>query len=195
LLNRLFCGFSNYLSCPRILVPACPAGYPGGLKEISAKELWRRDPTEMVRRAVYGMLPRNKLRDQRMRKLRVFPGPEHPFKGVELVPWQLPPRQLQDRGLGWVLPEGFEPLNPQAYMQRMRGSRLLVQQPEQQPGQQQQLPAGQAGLLVGQGSGSSSSREAAKPVLPQGSPISFEGLLSAEELAFVKASIEQQQQQ
>lgn len=149
----------------------------------------------MVRRAVYGMLPRNKLRDQRMRKLRVFPGPEHPFKGVELVPWQLPPRQLQDRGLGWVLPEGFEPLNPQAYMQRMRGSRLLVQQPEQQPGQQQQLPAGQAGLLVGQGSGSSSSREAAKPVLPQGSPISFEGLLSAEELAFVKASIEQQQQQ
>jgi hypothetical protein len=145
----------------------------------------------MVRRAVYGMLPRNKLRDQRMRKLRVFPGPEHPFKGVELVPWQLPHRQLQDRGLGWVLPEGFEPLNPKAYMQRMRGSRLLVQQPEQQ--EQQQLPAGQAGLLVGQGSSSSS--EAARPVLPQGSPVSFEGLLSAEELAFVKANLEQQQQQ
>lgn len=167
------------------------AGYPGGLKEISAKELWRRDPSEVVRRAVYGMLPRNNLREQRMRKLRVFPGPEHPFKGVELVPWQMPPRKLQDRGLGWVLPEGFEPLNPKAYLQRMRGSQLLVPQLEQQQQQQaqpQQLPAGGA---VQEGSRSSGAEPPV--VLPQGAAIGFEDLLSAEELAFVQACQQQQQ--
>ena len=176
----------------------CPAaGYPGGLKEISAKELWRRDPSEMVRRAVYGMLPRNTLRDRRMRKLRIFPGPDHPFKGVELVPWHMPPRQLQDRGLGWVPPQGFEPLNPKAYLQRMRGSRLLVpdqqqvliQQQQQQ--QQEQLPGleTQQGGLLAQQLGGSSSSEAG---VSQGGPVSFEDLLSAEELAFVQASQKQQ---
>lgn len=166
-------------------------GYPGGLREITAKELWRRDPTEMVRRAVYGMLPRNNMRDRRMRKLRVFPGPEHPFKGVELVPWQMPARQLQDRGLGWLPPQEFEPLNPKAYLQRMRGRKLLVQQE-----QQQQLPAGagQAGLLAGQAGASGSSSEG--PVaLPQGQPLGFEDLLSAEELAFVQVALQQQQEQ
>ena len=93
-----------------------------------AKELWRRDPTEMLRKAVYGMLPKNNLREDRMRKLRIFPGPGHPFKGVGLVPWAMPERRLQDRRLGWLPPRGFEPMNPAAYAQRMRGSRLLLQQ-------------------------------------------------------------------
>jgi len=151
----------------------------------------------MVRRAVYGMLPRNNLRDMRMRKLRVFPGPEHPFKGVELVQWHLPERKLQDRGLGWIPPEGFEPLNPKAYLQRMRGSKLLVQQDGmqqlEQPQQQQQLPgAEQAGLLVGEGSSSKGSKAPGSAVLAQGLPVSFEDLLSAEELAFVQAKLKQQ---
>lgn len=145
------------------------AGYPGGLKEITAKELWRRDPTEILRRTVYGMLPKNNLRDDRMRKLRIFPGPEHAFKGVELVPWKMPPRKLQDKGLGWLVPEGFEPMNPEAYIRRMRGSKLLVQQ------QHPQLEA--AG---------SSSVPAATP--PNSSSIGFKDLLTAEELEFVRSS-------
>lgn len=135
------------------------------------------------------------MRDKRMRKLRVFPGPDHPFKGVELVPWQMPPRQLQDRGLGWLPPQGFEPLNPQAYLQRVRGSKLLAQQQQQLEQQhQQQLLQGdgqQPGLLVGQAGGSSRGPVA----LPQGEPLGFENLLSAEELAFVKATMQQQQSQ
>lgn len=142
------------------------AGYPGGLKEVTAKELWRRDPTEILRRTVHGMLPRNNLRDARMRKLRVFPGPDHPFRGVELVPWNMPPRRLQDKGLGWLLPEGFEPMNPEAYMSRMRGSKLLQQQAPQ---------------LAPTDSTSSSSSTVA----------GFEDLLTAEELAFVRGSLHQ----
>lgn len=188
---RSACCISPAQSSTSLLTLCCAvpgaAGYPGGLKEITAKELWRRDPSEVVRRAVYGMLPRNNLREERMRKLRVFPGPEHPFKGVELVPWQMPPRKLQDRGLGWVLPEGFEPLNPKAYLQRMRGSQLLG--PQQLEQQQQQLPAGDT---LQQGSRSSGAEPPA--VLPQGAALGFEDLLSAEELAFVQACQQQQQQ-
>jgi hypothetical protein len=141
------------------------------------------------------MLPRNNMRDKRMRKLRVFPGPDHPFKGVELVPWQMPPRQLQDRGLGWLPPQGFEPLNPQAYLQRMMGSKLLVQQAQLEQQQQQQLQVGgqQPGLLTGQASGSGSSSSNGPVSLPQGEPIGFEDLLSAEELSFVTAAMQRQQ--
>uniref|UniRef100_A0A383VTZ4 Ribosomal protein L13 n=1 Tax=Tetradesmus obliquus TaxID=3088 RepID=A0A383VTZ4_TETOB len=149
-------------------------GYPGGLKEITAKELWRRDPTEILRRTVYGMLPKNNLRDARMRKLRVYAGPHHPFSGVELLPWHTPPRKLQDKGLGWLLPQGFEPMNPEAYAQRMRGSKLVQQAQQQQ--QQQQLEAGQA---VADGSSSS--------VLT-----GFEELLTAEEIEFVLKSSSKQ---
>lgn len=179
---------------PLLVLSVLPAGYPGGLREVTAKELWRRDPTEIVRRAVYGMLPRNNMRDKRMRKLRVFPGPEHPFKGVELVPWQMPPRKLQDRGLGWVLPEGFEPLNPKAYLQRMRGSKLLVPQPQLEQEQPQQLPARAVDAGQEASTRSSSRSRPAPVVLPQGAAIGFENLLSAEELAFVKAYQQQQQQ-
>eukprot|EP00775_Hariotina_reticulata_P010284 gene10284-10443_t len=149
-------------------------GYPGGLKEITAKELWRRDPTELLRRAVYGMLPSNKLRDDRMRKLRVFPGPEHAFKGVELVPWTMPPRKVRDRGLGWLIPEGFEPLNPVAYARRMRGSRLLAAQ---------QFPklaiAGDVPLIR--------QSTAAGAAAKAGQAVSFDDLLTAEEQAFISS--------
>ncbi len=99
------------------------AGAPGGLRSISAKELWRKDPTEIMRRAVNGMLPKNNLRDDRMRKLRIFPGSSHAFEGFDLVPFHMPPRQLEDKQLGWSMPQGFEPMNPEAYARRMRGSR------------------------------------------------------------------------
>lgn len=50
------------------------SGYPGALKEISASTV---SMSEMLERAVNGMLPKNKLRGDRMARLRVFAGAEH----------------------------------------------------------------------------------------------------------------------
>ncbi|KAI8989865.1 60S ribosomal protein L23 [Trametes punicea] len=46
--------------------------YPGGLKEIQYKEMMRRKPDEIIRQAVSGMLPKNKLRERRLERLRIF---------------------------------------------------------------------------------------------------------------------------
>ena len=51
-------------------------GYPGALKEIPVRSLMQRRPEEVVREAVLGMLPKNKLRARRARKLRVYAGSE-----------------------------------------------------------------------------------------------------------------------
>jgi large subunit ribosomal protein L13 len=52
------------------------SGYPGGLKEIPVRVVLQRRPEEVVREAVLGMLPKNKLRAQRAKKLRVYAGSE-----------------------------------------------------------------------------------------------------------------------
>jgi len=52
------------------------SGYPGGLKEIPIRVMLQRRPEEVVREAVLGMLPKNKLRAQRAKKLRVYAGSE-----------------------------------------------------------------------------------------------------------------------
>lgn len=48
------------------------SGYPGGLKEIPARRLFEKHPDQMVREAILGMLPKNKLRAHRAKKLRVY---------------------------------------------------------------------------------------------------------------------------
>ena len=53
-------------------------GYPGGLKERTLREQLERRPTEVIRKAVKGMLPKNKLAAAQLRKLKVYAGPEHP---------------------------------------------------------------------------------------------------------------------
>ena len=52
--------------------------------EVPLKRMLERKPTEIIRRAVWGMLPKNKLRAVRGKKLRLFAGPEHTF--LEQVP-------------------------------------------------------------------------------------------------------------
>ncbi len=54
------------------------SGYPGGLKKEPLDNLLNRRPTEVVRRAIVGMLPKNPLGRQVARRLRVYAGPEHP---------------------------------------------------------------------------------------------------------------------
>lgn len=54
-------------------------GYPGGLKERRAIDMLQRKPTEILRKAVLGMLRRNKLRHKYIEpRLRIYAGPEHP---------------------------------------------------------------------------------------------------------------------
>ena len=54
------------------------SGYPGGLKERTAREMQEKYPIEMVERAVKGMLPKNRLGRQMYKKLFVYTGSEHP---------------------------------------------------------------------------------------------------------------------
>jgi large subunit ribosomal protein L13 len=53
-------------------------GYPGGLKEITARELFDRHPESLIREAIYGMLPKNRWRDRLARRLKVYVGSVHP---------------------------------------------------------------------------------------------------------------------
>ncbi|XP_049406804.1 uncharacterized protein LOC125870413 isoform X2 [Solanum stenotomum] len=71
-------------------------GYIGHLKERSLKDQMAKDPTEVIRKAVLRMLPRNKLRDDRDRKLRIFTNDEHPFADRPLEPYVMPPRQVRE---------------------------------------------------------------------------------------------------
>ena len=54
------------------------SGYPGGLRSETLEQLLARRPEEVVRRAVRGMLPRNRLGEQMSRKLHVYAGADHP---------------------------------------------------------------------------------------------------------------------
>ncbi|XVF39017.1 hypothetical protein PTKIN_Ptkin01aG0001900 [Pterospermum kingtungense] len=71
-------------------------GYVGNLKERSLKDQMAKDPTEVIRKAVLRMLPRNKLRDDRDRKLRIFADSEHPFGDRALEPYVMPSRKVRE---------------------------------------------------------------------------------------------------
>lgn len=53
------------------------SGYPGGIKELRLEEVVEKDASRAIREAVKGMLPKNKLSADRMKRLRVFDGAEH----------------------------------------------------------------------------------------------------------------------
>jgi large subunit ribosomal protein L13 len=56
------------------------SGYPGGLRERTLKEQLNRQPTEVLRKAVKGMLPRNRLGRAQLTKLKIYAGSEHPHE-------------------------------------------------------------------------------------------------------------------
>jgi large subunit ribosomal protein L13 len=61
------------------------SGYPGGLKETSAKKMRQTRPQRMVELAIQGMLPKTKLGKQMYRKLNVYAGPKHPHQAQQPV--------------------------------------------------------------------------------------------------------------
>lgn len=53
-------------------------GYPGGLKERTLAEMLERQPEEVIRKAVKGMMPKNRLARAQLKKLKIYAGPSHP---------------------------------------------------------------------------------------------------------------------
>ena len=62
------------------------SGYPGGLKSRTLREQLDRRPTEVLRTAVKGMLPKNRLARQQITKLKIYAGPEHPHEAQNPKP-------------------------------------------------------------------------------------------------------------
>jgi large subunit ribosomal protein L13 len=59
------------------------SGYPGGIRSVSYAELMARSPEKAVTKAVRGMLPKNALGRQMLRKLKVYAGPDHPHSAQQ----------------------------------------------------------------------------------------------------------------
>jgi large subunit ribosomal protein L13 len=65
------------------------SGYPGGLKSRPLRQQLERRPTEVLRKAVKGMLPRNRLARQQINKLKIYVGPEHPHEAQKPEPLEV----------------------------------------------------------------------------------------------------------
>jgi large subunit ribosomal protein L13 len=65
------------------------SGYPGGLRSRSLRDQLERRPTEVLRKAVKGMLPRNRLARTQLTKLKIYAGPEHPHEAQAPKPLNL----------------------------------------------------------------------------------------------------------
>jgi large subunit ribosomal protein L13 len=65
------------------------SGYPGGLKTRTLQEQLDRRPEEVIRKAVKGMLPRNRLARRQITKLKVYAGPEHPHVAQQPQPMEI----------------------------------------------------------------------------------------------------------
>jgi large subunit ribosomal protein L13 len=62
------------------------SGYPGGLKEITLRNLLQKRPTRVIKHAVRGMLPKNRLGRRMLAKLKVYAGPDHPHAAQQPKP-------------------------------------------------------------------------------------------------------------
>jgi large subunit ribosomal protein L13 len=65
------------------------SGYPGGLKVRTFEDQLARRPEEIIRRAVRGMMPRNRLARKQLTKLKVYAGPDHPHAAQKPDPMEI----------------------------------------------------------------------------------------------------------
>jgi len=65
------------------------SGYPGGLSAVAYADLMAKHPERAVEKAVRGMLPKNSLGRQMLRKLKVYAGPEHPHQAQGPQPFEI----------------------------------------------------------------------------------------------------------
>jgi large subunit ribosomal protein L13 len=65
------------------------SGYPGGLSATPIGELLAKRPRKAIERAVWGMLPKNRLSRQTLKKLKVYAGPDHPHQAQQPKPFEI----------------------------------------------------------------------------------------------------------
>ena len=65
------------------------SGYPGGLSATPFGELLEKDPRKDIEKAVWGMLPKNRLGRQLLKKLKVYAGPDHPHAAQQATPFEI----------------------------------------------------------------------------------------------------------
>jgi large subunit ribosomal protein L13 len=65
------------------------SGYPGGIHSVTYAELLAKHPERVVEKAVKGMLPKNSLGRNMLRKLKVYAGPDHPHQAQQPVPFTI----------------------------------------------------------------------------------------------------------
>ena len=65
------------------------SGYPGGLKTTSYGDLLERDARKAIEKSVRGMLPKNRLGNQIIKKLKVYAGPDHPHAAQQPQPYEI----------------------------------------------------------------------------------------------------------
>ena len=65
------------------------SGYPGGLRSRTLREQLERRPEEVIRKAVRGMLPKNRLAAAQLKKLKVYAGPDHPHAAQMPKPMEI----------------------------------------------------------------------------------------------------------
>ena len=65
------------------------SGFPGGLSETPIGEALAKNPRQVIERAVWGMLPKNKLSRAQLTKLKVYAGPDHPHAAQKAVPHEI----------------------------------------------------------------------------------------------------------
>jgi large subunit ribosomal protein L13 len=65
------------------------SGYPGGLSATPIGELLEKDARKAIENAVWGMLPKNRLGRQVLKKLKVYSGPTHPHQAQQAVPFEI----------------------------------------------------------------------------------------------------------
>ena len=65
------------------------SGYPGGLSATPIGELLEKDARKAIENAVWGMLPKNRLGRQVLKKLKVYSGPNHPHQAQKAVPFEI----------------------------------------------------------------------------------------------------------
>jgi len=65
------------------------SGFPGGLTETAIGDVLAKDPRKVIEKAVWGMLPKNKLSRQQLTKLKVYAGADHPHAAQKAVPHEI----------------------------------------------------------------------------------------------------------
>lgn len=65
------------------------SGYPGGLSATPIGEILEKDARKAIEKAVWGMLPKNKLGRQMLKKLKVYSGPSHPHQAQKATPFEI----------------------------------------------------------------------------------------------------------